>query len=437
MNEQQPAPFIQRQPPPQGYLSWSDYWKAQGMPWRTEPEVESERRAYLAARRAVTPDIEHGIYPFRDESGSIKLTRADVEWLLATHEDGRFIGPVDWSDKKQRVRQGLDMRGCDLAEVDLSYLPLARLRGAFAADELQEMPRRERHLAVVHLEQANLFGAHLEFSELARVRLQGADLTQAWLSGANLFASHLEGVNFTNARMDGVNLRNAYLSDSVYLFGAVVGSAEYGGFLVADVRWGGVNLATANWDSVSMLGDELVVRQSSFLAGVKKRRYVTLSKVERAVRANRQLAIELRTQGLNERADYFAYRAQVLQRQVLRRQSRLGRTLGSWLLDLIAGYGYKPIRSVITYLLVILSFAAAYFALTNFAITTFLPSHSSPLAWYEAIVLSISSFHGRGLFPSGLSLGDPVAILAAFEAIIGLLIEITFIATFTQRFFAR
>jgi hypothetical protein len=38
---------------------------------------------------------------------------------------------------------------------------------------------------------------------------------------------------------------------------------------------------------------------------------------------------------------------------------------------------------------------------------------------------------------SGISLGDTLAPLAAGEAIIGLLIEITFIATFTQRFFAR
>jgi hypothetical protein len=52
-------------------------------------------------------------------------------------------------------------------------------------------------------------------------------------------------------------------------------------------------------------------------------------------------------------------------------------------------------------------------------------------------VLSISSFHGRGFFSSGISLGDTLARLAAGEAIIGLLIEITFIATFTQRFFAR
>jgi len=37
----------------------------------------------------------------------------------------------------------------------------------------------------------------------------------------------------------------------------------------------------------------------------------------------------------------------------------------------------------------------------------------------------------------GKQLNNPLTVIAAGEAIIGLLIEITFIATFTQRFFAR
>ncbi len=57
--------------------------------------------------------------------------------------------------------------------------------------------------------------------------------------------------------------------------------------------------------------------------------------------------------------------------------------------------------------------------------------------WDEALVLSISSFHGRGFFTSGISLSDTLARLAAGEAIIGLLIEVTFIATSTQRFFGK
>jgi hypothetical protein len=52
------------------------------------------------------------------------------------------------------------------------------------------------------------------------------------------------------------------------------------------------------------------------------------------------------------------------------------------------------------------------------------------------VVFSLTAFHGRGFFPGEhISLRDPLAVLAAAEAVIGLLIEISFIATFTQRFF--
>jgi hypothetical protein len=63
------------------------------------------------------------------------------------------------------------------------------------------------------------------------------------------------------------------------------------------------------------------------------------------------------------------------------------------------------------------------------------PSALAPLPWYEALILSVSSFHGRGFFQPLQSLGDPIAALAAIEAVVGLFIEIAFIATFTQRFF--
>ena len=64
-------------------------------------------------------------------------------------------------------------------------------------------------------------------------------------------------------------------------------------------------------------------------------------------------------------------------------------------------------------------------------------AHSQALSWNEALVVSLTAFHGRGFFATAFQPGDPQAALAALEAIIGLLIEITFIATFTQRFFAR
>src|SRR6266566_7021045 len=103
--------------------AWKTYWKAQGQPWRTEPEIDAERQKYLAERRAITPDMEKGISPFKD----ISLSRADIEWLLATHENG--LGPVDWNDENQRKREGLDLGGADVRNVNLRDLPLSYMKG--------------------------------------------------------------------------------------------------------------------------------------------------------------------------------------------------------------------------------------------------------------------------------------------------------------------
>ena len=152
-----------------------------------------------------------------------------------------------------------------------------------------------------------------------------------------------------------------------------------------------------------------------------------------AVRANRQLAVVLRAQGLNEPADRFAYRAQVLQRRVLRRSGAraYGSYLFSWLLDVLAGYGYKPGRTVFAYILTILSFAVIYDVLGLLA------GNQPAMSPLYALVISILSFHGRGFFPAGFLPTLPMSVCAACEAIIGLTIEISFIATFTQRYFGK
>ena len=116
-------------------------------------------------------------------------------------------------------------------------------------------------------------------------------------------------------------------------------------------------------------------------------------------------------------------------KKMLRWQGDRPRYFGSVFLDTIAGYGYRPMRSFAAYALVVLGFAAAYFALGG--------STGHPLAWNEAIVVSMTAFHGRGFFAAVFQPSDPQAAVAAVEAFIGLLIEIVFIATFTQRFFAR
>src|SRR5213080_1041176 len=183
--------------PPRPTLSdpkaWKAYWMAQGLHWRTEPEIDVERQKYLTERRRIIPNLEQGIYPFKD----IKLSRADVEWLLATHENGR--GPIDWSDEKQRDREGLDLRGADLRFVDLKELPLACLRGSLKWHSLTEITQEQRALAIVLLEGADLRRSHLEGAILTSAHLERAELASVHLEYAYLLRAHLEGASLWGA----------------------------------------------------------------------------------------------------------------------------------------------------------------------------------------------------------------------------------------------
>jgi len=555
--------------------SWHAFWIVQRQPWRMEPEIDPKRQHELAQRRTTVPGIDNRIYPFK----GMRLSRADIEWLLATHENGR--GPVDWNDESQREREGLDLRGAILREVDLSELPLACLQGGLTIGEWIEANKEQNGVVTIHLEHTVLCGAHLEHANLVEAQLQGAQLTNAWMQGANLFQAHLEHAILTDAHLEGVDCSDAYLEsanlsnaqlqsailtradlkkadlrkanltgadlqmallneadlreaqlkdadlqdarlrranlfmaqledaslisaslegadlfranlkgadlDGINLKGAdlreaqlkraalngiylessdlrganleqavlqatltpaKLGDAKRIGPRMADVQWGNTNLTVIQWHQVNILGDEYEARQKRWADGKVKDKFTRLYEYEEAVRANRQLAMVLQNQGLSEIAARFAYRAQVLQRKVFWFQitqnkssmrlrqftfrqrigyqtKALGAWLFSWFLFLLTGYGYKPGCSFLAYLLVIGTFMALYLLL------------DPHLVWYEALVVSMTAFHGRGFSPSTFSPSDPLSIASAVEAFVGLIIEVTFIATLTRRFFGQ
>ncbi len=438
--------------------------------WRTQPEIDSERQLFLRQRLMIAPDIQQGIYPFKE----VSLTRADVEWLLITHEQGR--GSIEWSDTSQRERLGLDLRGANLRHVNLRGLPLARLRGGLTREEWAATTLEQRALAGVHLERADLSEAHLEGALLRGAFLQGASLRatrleqavlfqahfeqaylrMAHLEGANMMYVHLEGTYLRKAWLTGADLRHAVCDNATNLEKVTLVDRKWGCTLLADVHWGDCNLAVIDWRRVMPLGDEVfahsVTSQHECARSVKEKQY-HLDIYQAGVRAYRQLANAMQGQGMNEEAIPFAYRAQLLQREVHWRYVRWGQLspsqtgslpegshqllpnlwrkvrsfeayIFSWFLDILAGYGYKPGRSLSIYLLMIAGFATCYLAL----------GHLPP---GEALIFSVTAFHGRGFFPGPFALGDPVTAFAAVEAVVGLFIEISFIATFTQRFFGR
>ncbi len=410
MNKQDSKPLtvIQR-PMTNDPTEWISYWQAIGQSWRTEPEIDTVRQNYLAQHRAIVPNITKGIYPFKD----IKLSRADVEWLLATHENG--YGPVDWTEGGLRQRQGLDLRAADLRNENLSKLPLTGMCGSLVWEEWLSSTPEQREEAVTHFEDAGLSFAHLERAVLRGTHLEKAILYNAHLEGAYLYTAHLEGAN----------LKRAFFDSSTQLGKVIFSNNKFGAASFADVQWNGVNLTEVNWELLKELGEEQKIGYQKQQDGIIRTAEEKLNDYHRAVRANRQLAAMLQSQGLNEEAARFSYRAQKLQRIVLRRQSRLGQYVFSLFLDLLTGYGYKPMRSFIAYLLVICLFMMIYHLL------------GPQLMWNEALVISMTAFHGRGFFPGTFSPGDPLALVSAIEAFVGLIIEVTFIATLTQRLFGK
>jgi uncharacterized protein YjbI with pentapeptide repeats len=346
------------------------------------------------------------------------------------------------------------------AEVDLTGADVYWLAGqsSYIFAGVPNLHLEGAGLSWTQLEGANLREAHLEGANLSHAHLEGADFLGAHLEGAGLWLAHLKHANLQEAHFEGAYLREAYLEHANlraawFDKASQLNDAILTGVSLDRVTFDQTSLTVVDWSFVDILGDEKTARTSNDANGKPKSRQTQLTEYKSAVRANRILAVALRNQGMNEEADRFAERAQICQRELqlrrlledfrggyspwhlLRRLSAdLFGWVFSWLLAVLAGYGYHTGRSVAWYFATIFGFAFAYYQLG--------PGEHVPFSLIGALVFSVTSFHGRGFFPGGspghsLTLGDPVTVLAAAEAVVGLVIEISFIATFTQRFFGR
>jgi uncharacterized protein YjbI with pentapeptide repeats len=322
-------------------------------------------------------------------------------------------------ERRSRFRYG-DVLGAQTQRELLG--PLMKPPTRYHDLDLSALHLEGANLVGVHLERAILSEAHLEGVLLYEAHLQGASLIQTHLAQANLGWVHLEGADLSETDLQGADLSWAFMDRTT-----VLRRPKLSGAFLSRTHWADADLTEVEWSHLPELGDELYARQRVDILGDMKDPATRLVEYQQAVQANRSLSIALQNQGMNEDADRYAYRARRLQRTVLLRQGHWGSWLFSLVLDGLAGYGYRPGRSVVAYVELICAFAVAYLALGGAG------GHS--LTWNEGLVISLTAFHGRGFFATAFHPGDPQAALAAGEAVLGLLLEIIFIATFTQRIF--
>jgi uncharacterized protein YjbI with pentapeptide repeats len=436
--------------------------------------------AYLAEAQLAEAQLEGAFFNEAD------LEQADLTACMIAN--GHFIKAcleraslrdacLEDASFNEASMEGVDARdacigGANFSRAQLRCADFRRVHTDQKRVSFQQALLEQAEFQEAHLEGADFRDAHLEGADFRDAHLEGANFRDAHLEGADLRGAHLEGTDLRGAHLNGkkrnpesaervrrrpgsrpesailspADLREAFFNGGTRLHGTVLGDAEYGFVSVADLSWGDVNLSAINWEQVHRIGDEQrartrqgdkrdavgkarvrsSTRQNARRAPKKGTEKIHLEEYRTAVRANRQLAHILQNQGLNEVAARFSYRSQKLHLIVLQKEGKWVHWLFSALLDLLAGYGYKPVRSFLAYLTVVVIFMIIYHI-------------AEPgLSWGVAFVFSVATF-GRGLIPgaSGDMVTNLVAYASVFEAFIGLVIEATFIAALTQRFFSK
>jgi uncharacterized protein YjbI with pentapeptide repeats len=379
----------------------------------------------------------------------IRLTGADIFWLAARAMAGaegdatatlEVLAAASRGDSTalSTVHLGaLHLQGVDLRDVNLSgavlvgahfdgaMLSRAHLEGSVLSyAHLNAALLNEAHLEGATLVRASATGtdfidAHLEGANLSYADLQGASLARAELTGSTLHQAHLKGTDFTAASLVGADLRRALFDSSSVLQGTTIADKRDGiGPRVAEVKWNGADLRGIEWSTVRTLGDDHPERgkpgQSRIPAAYE------------AVTAYRGLSQALQAPELEEDAERFALKACVAQRRVYWLRHRYFAALLSWFSERLGGYQGDLRRVVVAYLLVNVVFTVAFHALAS-------PS-ATPLSWFDAAVVSLTAFHGRGFLAENMKPGDPMSAVAAAEAVVGLVIEASFIAIFTKWF---
>ena len=161
--------------------------------------------------------------------------------LLVSWRRSRTAERQRGTDAAKRYHQtgeslrGVDLSGCDLAELDLSTAELhganlaeANLeRGMLMGASLAGADLRDSNLSHANLEGADLSNAVLARANLQDAELKSADLRQAFLYRADLQGAMLRGANLEEADLryadlEGANLEGAHLAGAQVSDGTIM-----------------------------------------------------------------------------------------------------------------------------------------------------------------------------------------------------------------------
>ncbi len=176
-----------------------------------------------------------------------KEPRCDPKQLALLKKCSEKKDITEWKKwRKEKPVAGIWLEGADLVYADLkgANLLCARLERA--------------KLWNTHLERVNLGYAHLEGSELEEARLERADLKYAHLEGADLSGAHFERANLISANLKGASFLRAHLERGNLSYTHLEGADLQGAYL------SGANFTAFSVDSLTLFWECSVDRKTDF-----------------------------------------------------------------------------------------------------------------------------------------------------------------------------
>ncbi|NQD95849.1 pentapeptide repeat-containing protein [Pseudomonas sp. CrR25] len=296
-----------------------------------------------------------------------------------------------WQDPAVDKRQASEL--CTALELRARCgqpMPGFQLKGAELAG-IDLVNHGNHHGYTLH--NADLYRANLQNAHLFAVDLRGSSLMKADLRHANLHCADLRDCNLLGARLDGARLDNVI------------------------------------WDR--QLLQERKGRQQLHRGNAA----AALELFQEAEETYRNLRLHLERAGLFEQAGQFFHREMVMRRLQIPRYS--GKRLLSWLVDLLSGYGEKPLN-VVLFSLGLIGFCGLLYFLVGvrhgelmlgLALDHSLLTNLKDLL--DCLYFSVVTFTTLGygdISPHGLA--RPIA---AFEAFVGSFTMALFVVVFVKK----
>jgi hypothetical protein len=339
-----------------------------------------------------------------------------VKKLLEKHKDDKNL-----TSEMDYIELGWDWSEADLSGWNLEGLKLsnnenkANLKNVnFSRANLQNINFASANLEKAYFGGTNLKNAILRGSVLKGAYLRGAILEDATLyksclqsadmTGANLHNTKLWSSNLKGAKLQRADLRNARFNDKTIL---------------NDVDWYQCQIDNSTLKLADNQLDKKVIQEKN-------------NDYSKAKEVYRNLKNYFRQEGIYNISGEYYYREKLMETKYNWKEKKYLQWIGNMFLNLITGYGERPLNILIWWISIIFGCAFIYYFFSGIYnsiannITSYNPN------FLETLYFSINTF-------MTLSFGDLVPksgffqIFSSFEALLGAIFMALFIFVFARK----